>query len=102
MVYAVFLASFLPHTCAISNTFSFLSANLNGFGNVNKLNLVANIILNHCPLAAVLTETKCASPMVQMLHLPGYNLYGNPGIPASHTYGGQVGYCGCPLERPTT
>ncbi len=57
MFYIVFFAFYLPCICATSNSFSLLSANLNSFSNVYKLNLVANIILKHCPLAAVLTET---------------------------------------------
>ena len=76
-----------PCVCDASNTFSFLSANLNGFGDAYKLSLASNIILNHRPLAAVLSETKSAAPAAHMLDLPGYTLYENPGMPASRAVG---------------
>src|SRR5260370_42281160 len=38
-------------------------------------------------MAAILTESKSASPAAQILDLPGYDLYENPGLPASHVVG---------------
>src|SRR5258705_3882990 len=58
---------FLPSACASPNTFSFLSANLNGFGDVYKLNLATIVILCHYPVSSVLSDSNYASPFVHTL-----------------------------------